>query len=110
MKTAFRTLPFTGFTLAAALGLAACSEKPADPAPLDPGVTLDEGSNAAYQAPPPVAEAPAPAPARQDAEDNADALSPDSIDQSPQIADDADASGMTARLPDNSDSGAPVGK
>jgi predicted small lipoprotein YifL len=79
-------------TLATALALAACSSKPPETLPEDNVVEVDNATeNANVAIAPPVenatnvAEKAAPAPGFTDAQ---------------QMQDDADASGMTARLPD----------
>jgi len=98
--------------IAAALGLAACSSKPADPGPLNTGVAANETDNETAEAPPPVVDTPPISEAQSKSEPVPDpnALpSSDGAGPSPQVSEDADASGMTARLPDASDS-APVEK
>lgn len=108
MKTSLRTASLVA--LAAALGLAACSSKPADPGPLNTGVAANESDNETAVAPPPVVDTPVISEAQSKSEPVPDpnALPSDgSSGPSPQVVDDADASGMTARLPDSEDS-APV--
>ncbi len=91
--------------LAAALGLAACSSKPADPAPLNTGATANASENATAEAPPPVVTTPPVSEAQSKSEPVPDenALPTSGGEPPPQVIDDADAAGMTARLPDSGD-------
>lgn len=92
----------SALALAAALGLAACSSKPADPPPLNTGATANE-SNETAEAPPPVVETPPISEAQSKSEPVPDpnALPSSGSEPPPQVIDDADAAGMTARLPDS---------
>jgi hypothetical protein len=102
MKMNVRTASLVA--LAAALGLGACSSKPADPGPLNTGVAANESDNETAEAPPPVADTPQVSEAQSKSEPVADpnALpASDGAGPSPQVIDDADAAGMTARLPDS---------
>jgi len=107
MKTITRITAFVA--LAAALGLAACSSKPADPAPLNTGTAMNETDNATAETVPPVAETPPVAQAQTGTDPVANPGATPSTDATPsaQVSEDADASGMTARLPETNEN-APV--
>jgi hypothetical protein len=105
MRKTFRTASIV--TLAAALGLAACSSKPEAPkAALNEGAAANESENATAEAPPPaVVDNPPISEAQSKSEPVPNPNEPGSSDSAPtpQMRDDADASGMTARLPDTGD-------
>jgi hypothetical protein len=94
--------------LSAALGLAACSSKPDAPKPpLNEGAAANANENATAEAPPPEVIVPPISEAQSKSEPVADPNALPSSDggpgPSPQVRDDADAAGMTARLPDSGD-------
>lgn len=95
----------SAFALAAALGLAACSSKPADPPPLNTGAAANATENETAEAAPPPAITPPVSEAQSKSEPVPDenALPTDGSGPPPQVRDDADAAGMTARLPDSDD-------
>lgn len=87
------------FALGTALSLAACSGKPDAPKPpLNEGAAANESENATAEAPPPPVDTPPVSQKQAESEPVASDLAPDG--SSPQVRDDADASGMTARLPE----------
>jgi hypothetical protein len=93
--------------LSAALGVAACSSKPAaPPPPLNEGAAANANENATAEAPPPEVITPPISEAQSKSEpvSNPNELpSSDGAGPTPQVRDDADAAGMTARLPDSGD-------
>jgi hypothetical protein len=106
MKTIFRAASI--IALPAVFGLAACSGKSDAPKPPlnETAVANVTEENATTDAPPPAAVTPPISDAQSKSEPVAD---PNELPQSdgpgpsPQVRDDADASGMTARLPDSDD-------
>jgi len=92
-----RTLAIAALT--AALGVAACSSKPAgDPAPLDEGNIVEAENLLDTNIVDPVATPP------ENATNTTAAAPQENLPPSEQMFEDADASGMTARLPAEEDS------
>lgn len=90
-----RTLAF--LTLSAALALSACNRKPPEPPATNNMIEVPEEMIPANEAPP-VVEVP---------NNSAPAAPPPAVSQDQQTLDDADATGLTARLPDE-DSAVPT--
>jgi hypothetical protein len=105
MTKTFRAASIVALT--AAFGLAACSSKPAaPPPPLNEGAAANASENETAEAPPPEVTTPPVSEAQSKSEPvgNPNELpSSDRPRPTPQVRDDADAAGMTARLPNSGD-------